>query len=276
MREGAKSNLVMQHNSIDFDESMEFCDSDPFNKRNHPIVALARELYTANNITTQILQEDPIIPKILHIIWLGPKVPPMVSKGCMRSIAEQLPDWEIKLWTDKDIQLLDLQNRQYFEEETNYGAKSDILRYELLYKFGGVYIDIDIEVVKSLTQLNHAYEFYAGLEAGDNEAIIGNSIIASIPGHPIMKDCIDQIKEHRYQMVDWKVVDRTGPKHFEQSVLRGSQHCDQGKFILFPKSFFYPISHCNRTEKNLQRYIKNETYCIHHWAGSWITDPRLR
>ncbi len=47
--------------------------------------------------------------------------------------------------------------------EENLGAKSDLLRYELLYQFGGVYIDIDVVLLQPLDILNHTYEFYTGL-----------------------------------------------------------------------------------------------------------------
>ncbi len=257
---------------IDFDAAMNFHNSDPFNKKNHPIINFARRVYTNNHPTCTEPSEKPLIPKIIHLIWLGPKKPPAITATCLKSIKEYLPDWEVKLWRDDDVPPLKLVNKKYYDEETNFAAKSDILRYELLYRFGGVYIDVDIELIKCLDAFNHRYDFYAGLEASDSEAFVGNSIIASAPGHPILKCAIDQIKDHRTELVDWKVVERTGPKHFQQAVFEGGKICDQSKVMVFPKSFFYPINFSKRHAKDFSDLIKQETCCIHYWAGSWIAD----
>lgn len=257
---------------VSFDQSMEFSKGDPHNKLKNVIVKFCRELYNANNLTKIQPQKDPIIPQRIHLIWLGPKNPPAIFKDCLTSIKKHLPHWQVKIWRDEDVPGLKLYNQKYYDEEINYGAKSDLLRYEILYKFGGVYIDVDMVLLKSLDILHHTYEFYTGLEANDNEAILGNAIIASIPGHPILKDCIEMVKHHRTgDLHDWNVVHRTGPRHFEKSFF--SEAMDRGdRIIAFPKSFFFPISFCAAGEDDACKAacIKNETFCVHHWSGSWL------
>jgi inositol phosphorylceramide mannosyltransferase catalytic subunit len=73
------------------------------------------------------------------------------------------PDWEIKLWTDADIAELAFENQQAFDSAANYGEKSDILRYELLERFGGVYADCDFVSLRSLDEIVSKLEFFAGL-----------------------------------------------------------------------------------------------------------------
>ena len=99
---------------------------------NHKITKLSRDIYENNKELKP--QQRPIIPKIIHIIWVGPKTPPPVLTECLESIQKHMHQWECKLWTDKEVAQLTLENQQYYDEETNYGAKSDILRYELLYR----------------------------------------------------------------------------------------------------------------------------------------------
>jgi mannosyltransferase OCH1-like enzyme len=103
-----------------------------------------------------------IIPKVFHFIWLGSNLPdeflPMIgSWKC------QHPLWEVRIWSDEDVEPLSLTNRHLFDSSANFGMKSDILRYEILQKFGGVYIDIDYECVANIENLCSDCQFFAGL-----------------------------------------------------------------------------------------------------------------
>ena len=71
--------------------------------------------------------------------------------------------WEHRLWTDAEVDLLgeDFRNRQAYLDAPNYGQKADILRYELLQTFGGLYVDVDMECLQSFNHL-HTLAFYTG------------------------------------------------------------------------------------------------------------------
>ena len=62
-------------------------------------------------------------------------------------------NWTLKLWTDENIKDLNFDNRDIFDKADNYGMKSDILRYEILYREGGIYIDIDYECLQSIENI---------------------------------------------------------------------------------------------------------------------------
>ncbi len=100
------------------------------------------------------------------------------------------PDWEYKLWTEKEIDALSLKNREMYDYAVNYGEKSDIARYEILYRFGGVYVDTDFESYKPLDTLHQAYDFYIGIQPLDTGHVqLGIGIIGSRPGHPLLESC---------------------------------------------------------------------------------------
>jgi mannosyltransferase OCH1-like enzyme len=103
-----------------------------------------------------------IIPKVFHFIWLGSCLPekftPLIdSWKCRHS------SWEVKIWSDADVEQLSLTNRHLFDLSMNFGMKSDILRYEILQKFGGVYVDIDYECIANIENLCTDCHFFAGL-----------------------------------------------------------------------------------------------------------------
>ena len=174
---------------VDFDASMEFFIQDEFSKerllkKEMPLTNFCKRLFEKNSLEFLRPLKDPIVPKKLHLIWVGPNTPPPVFEKCQESVKKMLPDWECKIWTDKDIPGLCLENQQYYDEEKNYGAKADILRYELLYRHGGVYLDIDFILHESLNILNHIYEFYACCMPSPTNDVIANGLIGATPGPP--------------------------------------------------------------------------------------------
>ena len=92
---------------------------------------------------------DRNLPKIIHQIWLGDIEPPY---SFMKSVKDNHPDYDYRLWTDDNLPH-PLFNQDLFDKARYYPEKADILRYELLYRFGGLYIDADIICLKPLNDL---------------------------------------------------------------------------------------------------------------------------
>ena len=81
------------------------------------------------------------IPKIIHQIWLGPnKQPDIWMNSWKNNYINKYPEWTYKLWTEQEIDELNLINKKQYENEKFYNGKSDIARYEILYRFGGVFM----------------------------------------------------------------------------------------------------------------------------------------
>lgn len=111
-----------------------------------------RKIYESK-VTLERMHEY-LVPKKIHQIWIGQKPLPEATKEYQKTFAKHHPDWEYRLWTDKDIENLELINKELYDKAPNPGEKSDILRLELLYKFGGVYLDTDCELVQPLDELH--------------------------------------------------------------------------------------------------------------------------
>ncbi|MFI5333810.1 MAG: glycosyltransferase family 32 protein [Chlamydiales bacterium] len=151
------------------------------------------------------------IPKVVHFIWLGPKPFPPESVENVRTWIAHHPDWTVKFWTDRQrpvpchgMQKILVQDfpftklKRCYEQSENYGEKSDILRYEILYREGGVYADHDANSIRSFLSLHAAYDFYCCLEAPHEPFVgqsitCGNGVIGSKPQHPAVKEVIDLI-----------------------------------------------------------------------------------
>ena len=112
---------------------------------------ILRDLYDKNLKRTGIEK----IPATIHQIWLGSKVPERILKNA-KSIKSANPGYEYKLWTDADAEAFHFDNKKIFNEVKNFGQKSDILRYAILKKYGGIYLDTDFIGIKSFDNLPEA------------------------------------------------------------------------------------------------------------------------
>lgn len=217
-----------------------------------------------NSLKTKTKKLENSIPKKIHQIWLGSDLPKKYSK-LTQSWKTHHPDWEYKLWTDNDIKSFNLTNKDLYNKTTNYGEKSDILRYEILYRHGGIYADCDFECLKKFDELSDHCDFYAGLGYSP-DAIILCGLIGSIPKHPILKACIETMKRNTTDKENFDdILKRSSVFHFTDCFLK---HYTENS-IAFPVTFFYPLPDNDRDCTNIKRFIKSESFAIHYWHLSW-------
>jgi inositol phosphorylceramide mannosyltransferase catalytic subunit len=223
------------------------------------------ELYEQN--CTLAAQPDLLIPKIIHQIWLGSPLPEefeMLQQTWIQYHMDR--GWVYKLWTDEDVAQLGLYNQEFYDDTDNYGVKSDIVRWELLYRFGGVYVDMDYECLSALDELHYTYDFYTALQPLDTTFVqLGAALVGSRPGHPILEHCINTIKD------DWHhkgAPKKTGPVHFTKSFYAWADK-NGNKDIAFPAFYFYPLG-CRDTVDNRALWKQQGAFAVHWWAKSWM------
>src|SRR6056297_2113309 len=97
----------------------------------------------------------PRIPKTIHQVWVGSKpIPEMYSKY-MATWKYFHPSWTYKLWRESDIKDIPSIDTKLFNKISNPGAKSDYMRYAILYDHGGIYVDADFECLKPHDKFLH-------------------------------------------------------------------------------------------------------------------------
>lgn len=145
------------------------------------------------------------IPHIIHQIWIGNKPPPHKWINTWKQdYLNEHKDWEYILWDDEKLNELDMINKDVYLNELTYNGKSDIARYEILYKFGGVYIDADSVWLgtKSLSPLcDESGVMFAGMEP--TQDYIASSVVGSPKGHPNLLLIINAIRKN-YEMGNTK------------------------------------------------------------------------
>jgi inositol phosphorylceramide mannosyltransferase catalytic subunit len=224
---------------------------------------VARQLYRRNYVNTD---GETRIPKIIHQIWLGGKLPekylPLVLTW-----QNVHPTWIHQLWTDEDIRTLELSPRiqHAFDTCTNIGMKADIIRYHILDIFGGLYVDTDFECLKPFDDLRYL-EFFTGI-AYDRDFTLYNGLIATVPKHPIIKSCLNVGAYSGNNPT--KIMEATGPYHLTKCFNKNA-FIDTKGVVAFPMDFFYPLPNNKRREEDTKKYIKPVSYGIHYWDVSWL------
>lgn len=198
------------------------------------------------------------IPKIIHQVWIGPKPAPV---RWMKTWSEMNPSWEYRLWTDHNLP--SLKNQRQFDAINTFNGKTDILRPEILYKYGGIYIDADCECIRSLDDDLRRHKFFTCYENEVERAgLVACGIIGCRPHHPLMRNMIQalgNIKDPNKGSA-WAVV---GPVFFT-TVLR--YYClDHSDIAILPSHSFLPIHYEG------QKYSgSGKVYAIHHWYTTEI------
>ena len=180
------------------------------------------------------------------------------------------PDWQYRLWTDADVPGFKLINQKYYDASPNYGQRSDILRYEILCRYGGLYIDTDFECLQRFDVLHHCYDFYTGL-SNSGQLDLAMGLIGSVPGHPILKELIKSMKPLPKKFTHVDILNLTGPGYFLDCFLKVAKTCED-RTIAFPSSFFYPSPNllCKSSKEGQRKFIKGESFAIHYWSCSWM------
>lgn len=150
----------------------------------------------------------PNIPKILHLIWIGDKKPPQNMKSWIHVFKKQNPDWTVKIWGNDDMKLFGLVNQKQFDTIKEMCGKADIARYEILYRYGGMYLDADTLWLEN--KINPDFFKKSINFTNEENGLIMNGWFTCVKNHPFLKLVIDEIpKRDIVKLSAWKSV---GPK----------------------------------------------------------------
>lgn len=227
---------------------------------------LLQKLYNENFVNVDERNYDNL-PKKIHQIWLGSPIPDKYAKWG-EGWKSFHPDWEYKLWTDEDVPELNLSNQMVYDSISNYGAKSDILRYNILDQFGGIYVDTDFECLKSFESLCYV-DFLIG--AGyTREVQLYVGIIGSVPHHPIIEQMVREINCVSKEEVSKNILRATSAYFFTRNFFEVIKQYEKGVLAL-PPDYLYPFP--NEKGHHLRdgrKYIKKCSYAVHHWEIAWL------
>lgn len=206
-----------------------------------------------------------MIPKIIHYCWFGGNPLPEDAKACIESWKKYCPDYKIIEWNESNF---DLGANSYVKEAfeaKKWAFITDYVRLYVLYTYGGIYMDTDVEVIKNIDVFLDNQGF-SGFEDYDR---VPTGIMAAEKGLLFMQEQL-RCYENRHFIVNRKPDLKTNVETIteyclkEGLVLNNTKQTIKG-FTFYPKEFF-----CPKNSQTLELSITENTYTIHHFSGSWM------
>lgn len=204
------------------------------------------------------------IPKIIHQIWLGDQSKRPVD--LMQTWIDKNPTWSYKLWTEIEVRELNLRCKNQFEQNIHYAGKADILRYELLYNFGGFFIDADSECIRPLEDFLcenitfASYEHESGEEYMNGLGLIANGYLGSIANNTLINLIIEHIStlSNVNIRMPWEI---TGPKLLTEFIKKTNL-----PFTIYPSHYFIPIHYTDIINNNKGYTGTDYVFAKQYWG----------
>ena len=209
------------------------------------------------------------IPKIIHFCWFGKNPLPELAQKCIASWKKYLPDYEIKEWNEENYDVRKIPYTAQAYDAKKYAFVSDYTRFDILYQYGGLYFDTDVEVIKPLDEILKRGAF-AGVErAGSLAAGLG---LASPAANPIYKEILDSYRKSSF-IKDDSSMDLTTVVTRVSDIFRKYGFTDKNEIQEVAGITVYPSEYfCPKNPDTGIISITENSYTIHHYDGSWISE----
>ena len=212
-----------------------------------------------------------MIPKVIHYCWFGRNALPKDAQRCIDSWKRFFPDYEIKEWNESnfDIHIVPFVYEAY--KLKKWAFVSDYARFWILYHYGGLYFDTDVEVIKDMTPILEEGPFMGCEKEWDTPGmrIAAGLGLGALPSMNVYKELLDIYN-------NLHIIQKTGTISLPTVVdivtdyfmSRGIKQCREKVAVdgitIYPDEFFCPKNYGSR-----ELQITDNTYSIHHYEASW-------
>lgn len=209
-----------------------------------------------------------MIPKIIHYCWFGRGEMPELAFKCLESWKKYLPEYEIMIWNEDNFDINSYQYTADAYKERKFAFVSDVSRLQALKEYGGLYLDTDVEFIKALPD-----DFLNDIAfTAFEDCLVSAGIIGSVKNSEWISDLLASYRDRSFYKADGSLDVKpitemiTGFLGREKDVLANNTYQKIDNYCtIYPSEYFYP-----KSWKTLKMNITPNTYCIHHFAGSWL------
>jgi hypothetical protein len=188
-----------------------------------------------------------VIPGVLHQVWLGDSPFPEEFRAYQQSWLQHHPDWTLRFWTEETLP--EGLREEVYDRRRSPTERSDLARLELVWRFGGIYVDTDFECLRPLTPLLEGVEFFTAYLKPN--ARVNNAVFGATPEHPLLERAL---REARPQEIGKPFDKKVSGALFFDALVR-----DAPGVTKFAAEDFYPQSAAQR----------ERAFADHHAARSW-------
>lgn len=212
-----------------------------------------------------------MIPKVIHYCWFGHgKMSPLMKK-CLKSWKKYCPDYQIIEWNEDNFDINSTIWTKQAYEVKKWAFVADYVRLKVLYEYGGIYMDTDIELKKPLDRfLQHR-----GFSGFETPKQIQTGIIGAVPRHKMVKEWMGHYDNKQYVIdgqMNWEPNVKFMTEKLECYGLKlNDTYQEINDIAIYPQTFFCPLSIVS-----IENCISKDTYAIHHFTSTWRTEKALK
>lgn len=205
-----------------------------------------------------------IIPKVIHYCWFGKTPKSVLIKKCIESWNKYCPNYKIIEWNEDnyDIYCCDYVKQAY--EQKKWAYVSDYVRFDVINKYGGIYLDTDVQLVKPIDDL--LFSKFAGFAHDD--IVATGLIMASTANDWLCQMVLDSYKDEQFIWDDPTKILAIGRRVTKILVAQGLQLNGEKQFVR--DYIIYPQYYFNPTKGDVFAKVDERAYSIHHYAATWF------
>lgn len=202
-----------------------------------------------------------MIPKIIHYCWFGRKEKPKQVVDYINNWKKILPDYVVKEWNETNFDINKLEYTKEAYEAGKYAFVSDVARLYALIEDGGIYLDTDVEVIKSFDDLLNEFAF-VGFES---KKLIATCVIGSEKNGVFVNEFYSSYINKHFDLnnTGTNVQLLTALLNSKQKISYPFAHID-GYISVYPYDYFVAYNYLYG-----KREQTDNTYAIHHYAATW-------
>lgn len=211
-----------------------------------------------------------MIPKVIHYCWFGGNPLPESAVRCIESWKKHCPDFEIRQWTEKDFDITQNEYTKQAYEVKAWGFVPDYIRLWIIYNYGGVYLDTDVQVVKDLTPLLE-HSAYAGFE--DEKSVNFGQGFGAEKGNPAIYAHMKMYDTLRFVNEDGSLNRTASPRYTTLCLKERGLKVNDGTVQQLDGITIYPTEYfCPKDFVTGETNVTNNTYSIHQFDASWYSE----
>lgn len=206
------------------------------------------------------------IPKVIHYCWFGDNEKSELIQKCIKSWREFAPTFEIVEWNEINFDVNKYSYAKEAYQEKKYAFVSDVARFDILYTYGGVYLDTDVELIKPIeTFLMH--DVFMGFD--QRNLVASGLIFGSIKEHYLIDEFLKYYRNHNFLLKNGNsntttVVTIVSDILKKDQFMLAGDYVEKNRICIYPYEYFDPFDY----ESKVMRSTEN-TYSIHYYSMTW-------
>lgn len=225
----------------------------------------ARKMYVPDNLK---LCKNEKIPKKIHYCWFGGNQIPEKYQTWMESWRKYCPDYEIIEWNESNYNISKNHYMQQAYKSKKWAFVSDYARLDIIYEQGGIYLDTDVELIRSLDELLYQNAFCGFQE--DLRVAFGLGF-GAIKNFELIRNILEEYAELDFYEENNNERMKASP-FYQTKVLKDFGLKDNGELQYIKDMTVYPVTVLSGRSSVGANLKTEHTFAIHHFEGSWLSD----